>query len=71
MESRLWGSDGKLAAVATATWKMPKLVKNVTRGVCIARHAYGRIYLALGKGGMFWLDWLGRIFAGLFWMPIC
>jgi acyl-coenzyme A thioesterase PaaI-like protein len=23
MESRLWGSDGKLAAVATATWKMP------------------------------------------------
>ena len=23
MESRLWGSDGKLAAMATATWKMP------------------------------------------------
>lgn len=23
MESRLWGGDGKLAAVATATWKMP------------------------------------------------
>ena len=23
MESRLWGRDGKLAAVATATWKMP------------------------------------------------
>jgi hypothetical protein len=24
----------------------------------------------VGKGGMFWLDWLYRIFAGLFWMPI-
>jgi uncharacterized protein (TIGR00369 family) len=23
MESRLWGGDGKLAALATATWKMP------------------------------------------------
>lgn len=23
MESRLWNADGKLAAVATATWKMP------------------------------------------------
>lgn len=23
MESRLWGSDGKLAAMTTATWKMP------------------------------------------------
>ena len=23
MESRLWGPDGKLAAMATATWKMP------------------------------------------------
>lgn len=23
MESRLWGEDGKLAALATATWKMP------------------------------------------------
>lgn len=23
MESRLWNEDGKLAAVATATWKMP------------------------------------------------
>ena len=23
MESRLWGADGKLAALATATWKMP------------------------------------------------
>jgi len=24
MESRLWGADGKLAAIATATWKMPE-----------------------------------------------
>jgi uncharacterized protein (TIGR00369 family) len=24
MESRLWGEDGKLAALATATWKMPQ-----------------------------------------------
>lgn len=23
MESRIWGEDGKLAALATATWKMP------------------------------------------------
>jgi hypothetical protein len=30
----------------------------------------GWIYLAVGKDGMFWLDWSYRIFAGLFLMPM-
>jgi hypothetical protein len=53
----------------------PPLGKCQASEKCNARRLHrasctSRIYLMVGKGGMFWLDWLYRIFAGLFWMPI-